>query len=52
MELPPYHPNCKGYIIPIVNEERINSKKEEKKEIINNLIKGKIKQVVLKEHLN
>ena len=52
VELPPYHPNCKGYIIPIVNEERINSKKEEKKEIINNLIKGKIKQVVLKEHLN
>lgn len=52
MELPPYHPNCKGYIVPVASEDRLSSKKEEKRETINNLIKGKTKQVILKEHLN
>ena len=52
VELPPYHPNCKGYIVPVASEDRLSSKKEEKRETINNLIKGKTKQVILKEHLN
>lgn len=51
VELPPYHPNCRGYINIVANEEWRNKKYTEEKEIITKLISGKTKQIILREHL-